>query len=160
MDLIYDRSHWHTLMVLWVPKKATNFLIMRSIMRFRERNLPNGVHSLITLSWIFFPTNSSLLRDRLSERKPVSFAELGPCFLFGSRRRNSFVKRCTSLFNWKGGSAPGVSTNTLLRYSHESQAALFTGPPTFIQRIAYFSEYGVFKSILTHLTWDVGGTKM
>jgi hypothetical protein len=28
------------------------------------------------------------------------------------------------------------------------------------QRTAYFSEYGIFKSIFTHLTWDVGGTKM
>ena len=49
--------------------------------------------SLTTLFFLlFFPsTVSSLLRDRLSERKPVSFAELGPCFLFGSRRRNGFV---------------------------------------------------------------------
>jgi len=71
-----------------------------------------------------------LLRDRLRERKPVGFAELGPCFLFGSRRRNAFVKRCTSLFNSKGGSEPGV-LQILSSDSHGSQAAVSTGPPIF-----------------------------
>ena len=95
-----------------------------------------------------------MLQDRLSERKPVSFAELGPCFLFGSRRRNSFVKRCTSLFNSKGGSVPGVSTNTVLRYSHGSQAALFTGPPILSYCLFLGIWYFQIKSHTSNMGWN------